>query len=71
MAYGQNASSCDPLKRWCYVYLDIFRVSKDSFGNKLIKSLNDHPWYVVLIFCIDIYYILKMCVIIVLLWYAE
>ena len=50
------------------MYLDTFRVSKDSFGNKLIKSF---PWYVVLIFCIDIYYIFKMCVIIVLLWYDE
>ena len=53
------------------MYLYIFRVSKDFFGNKLIKNSNDHPWYVVLIFCIDIYYIFKMCVIIVLLWYAE
>ena len=50
------------------MYLDIFRVLKDSFGNKVIKSLNDHPWYVVLIFCIDIYYILK-CVL--LLYYCD
>ena len=53
------------------MYLDIFRVSNDPFGNKLIKSLMDHLWHVILIFCIDIYYIylniFKMCVIIVLL----
>ena len=27
--------------------MHIFRVLEDSFGNKLIKSLKDHPWHIV------------------------
>ena len=55
--------------------LYIFRVLKDSFGNKLITSLKDHPWHIVYsLLCwylIRLYYIFFLCVLIVLLRYAE
>ena len=53
------------------MYLYILRVSRDSFGIKLIKSLKDHPWHIVVFFCIAIYLfissIFKICITIVLL----
>ena len=54
------------------MYLDIFCVFKDSFGNKLIKSLKDHPWHIVLILSIDIYYIyLTFFKCVLLLYYCD